>query len=137
MKSKLSLSLVALLSFAPVGDLFAGDGTNTSTVVTHVGADQAAQLVKRGGVIVIDLRTPEEFAAGHITGATNIDCKAEGFEKRLNALDREKTYVVHCGSGRRSTNALPIFEEKGFKQIAHLDGGLKAWSAAKQPVVKD
>lgn len=132
--------LVGLLNLFCIGLVFsapADEQTNSAASVTHIQAGQALELVKQGGVIVLDLRTPKEFAGGHIVGATNVDCTADGFEKRLESLERGKTYLIHCASGRRSTNALPVFEKLGFKRITHLDGGLKGWEAAKQPVVKD
>jgi len=110
--------------------------TNAPATVTHVQAKEAAKLVEKGGVTVLDLRTPKEFAAAHIAGATNINCQAGDFAARLEKLDREKPYIIHCGSGRRSTNSLPQFEKLGFKHIIHLDGGLKGWEAAKNPVAK-
>ena len=73
-----------------------------------------------GGVTVLDLRTPGEFVAGHIAGATNVDCRAQDFAARLEGLDRNQPYLVHCGTGRRSTNSLPEFAKLGFKQIIHL-----------------
>jgi rhodanese-related sulfurtransferase len=114
----------------------ADEKTNAPAAVTHIAAKEAAKLVEKGGVTVLDLRTPKEFATSHIAGATNIDCQAGDFADRLGKLDREQPYLIHCGSGRRSTNALPEFEKLGFKHIIHLDGGLKGWEAAKNPVAQ-
>lgn len=106
------------------------------TVVTHADARQAAQLVTKTNVVVLDIRTPGEFASGHIAGAMNLDFLAGDFSGKLAKLDREKTYVVHCGTGRRSTNCLPQLARLGFTNVVHLDGGFKAWQAAGQPVEK-
>jgi len=111
--------------------------TNIPAKVTHVQALEAAKLVEKGGVTVLDLRTPKEFAASHIPGATNIDCQADSFAALLEKLDPERPYLIYCGVGRRSTNSLPQFEKLGFKHLIHLDGGLKGWESAKQPVTKD
>ena len=127
--------LAASLALA-VSGLAAIGQTNEPATVKHVHAAEAAKLAETGGITVLDLRTPKEFAASHIAGATNIDCQASDFAARLEKLDREKPYIIHCGSGRRSTNSLPEFEKLGFKHIIHLDGGLKAWEGAKQPVTK-
>jgi rhodanese-related sulfurtransferase len=118
------------------GCLAANAQTNTPSTEVHVRADEAARLVKAQELTVLDLRTPKEFAAGHIAGATNLNCQAADFAARLEKLDRDKPYLIHCASGRRSTNALPQFEKLGFKRVIHLDGGLKAWQAAEQPVEK-
>ena len=114
----------------------ADEKANAPAVVIHVQSKEAAKMVEKGGVTVLDLRTPKEFGASHIAGATNIDCQASDFVARLEKLDREKPYLIHCGSGRRSTNSLPQFEKLGFKHVIHLDGGLKGWEAAKNPVEK-
>ncbi|TSA41407.1 MAG: rhodanese-like domain-containing protein [Verrucomicrobiales bacterium] len=106
----------------------------TDTNVTHVNAEQAQKLVAEKKIVVVDLRTPEEFRAGHIKGATNINFRAADFEKALAALDKNQTYLLHCASGGRSTQALPEFQKQEFKSLYHLDGGLKAWQKAKLPV---
>ena len=108
----------------------------SSTNVTHADAKEAAKLVAKSEVVVLDVRTPGEFSAGHIAGATNIDFQSGDFSERLAKLNREKTYLVHCASGGRSTRALPQFSKLGFKRIVHLDGGFKAWQAAGNPVEK-
>ncbi len=104
------------------------------TNVTHINAAEAQKLIADKKVVVLDIRTPEEFAAGHIAGATNINFRAADFEKALAALDKNQTYVLHCASGNRSTQSLPTFNKLGFSSVCHLDGGIKAWQKAKLPV---
>lgn len=104
--------------------------------VRHADARLASKLVATNSVIVLDVRTPREFAAGHIAGATNINYLSGDFTDRLAQLDRSKSYLLHCAVGGRSTNALPKLARLGFTNIIHLDGGLKAWQAAGNPVVK-
>lgn len=104
------------------------------TNVTHINAQQAQKLIANKKVVVLDIRTPEEFAAGHIAGATNINFRAADFEKAIAALDKNQTYVLHCASGNRSTQSLPTFSKLEFKSVCHLDGGIKAWQKAKLPV---
>lgn len=108
----------------------------SSAKVAHADAKEAAKLVAKSEVIVLDVRTPGEFSVGHIGGATNIDFLAGDFSERLAKLDREKSYLVHCATGGRSTKALPQLSKLGFKRIVHLDGGFKAWQAAGNPVEK-
>jgi rhodanese-related sulfurtransferase len=96
-----------------------------------------APLITQKKVTVLDLRTPEEFAAGHIAGAKNIDCSAPDFKAKIGALDKNESYVVHCGGGGRSTRALPAFKDQKFQSILHLDGGLKAWQSAGKPVTNN
>lgn len=106
------------------------------TAVTNVQADVAAKLVAEGKVAVLDVRTPEEFADGHITGATNINFMAKDFAMQLTRLDTNKVYLVHCASGGRSKRCLPQLKQLGLKQIYHLDGGFSAWEEAGKPVAK-
>jgi phage shock protein E len=108
----------------------------TTTKVTHVDATGAQKLVKEGKVVILDIRTPDEFAAGHLKGAKLINFQAGDFEKKLGELDKSKPYLVHCASGRRSTKSLETFTKLGFKDVVHLDGGIKAWQAAGAPVEK-
>jgi rhodanese-related sulfurtransferase len=104
------------------------------TNVTHLSAEQAQMLLAEKKVVVLDIRTPEEFAAGHIAGATNINFRAANFEKTVASLDKNQTYLLHCASGNRSAQALPKLQKLEFKSLYHLDGGLKAWQKAKLPV---
>jgi phage shock protein E len=115
----------------------ADDRTNAAPkTVKHADAKTAAKLVEAGKVTVLDVRTHGEFTAGHIAGATNVDFLAGDFAEKATKLDRQKTYLVHCGSGRRSTNCLPQLQRLGFTNLVHLDGGLKGWEAAGNPIEK-
>jgi rhodanese-related sulfurtransferase len=103
----------------------------------HVDAAGAAELLASDPhVVVLDVRTPSEFADGHVAGAVNIDYRADDFAARLAELDRGKTYLVLCRSGRRSTDALAPLQQLGFEHIYHLDGGILAWTEAGQPLTK-
>lgn len=104
--------------------------------VNHVDADGAQKLLQAGNVLVLDVRTSYEFGDGHLDGAKNVDFSADDFEQKLAALEREKTVLVHCASGGRSSQALPVLLKLGFKAIYHLDGGISAWQDAGKPVVK-
>lgn len=104
--------------------------------VHHVNPAAAQKLIAEKKVVVLDVRTPKEFAAGHIAGATNINYLAADFAKTIAGLDTNQTYLVHCAVGGRSTQALPKLEKLQFQSIYHLDGGIKAWEKAGLPVQK-
>lgn len=112
------------------------DAPGTTTRIEHVDGPGAARLLARTNLTVLDLRTPAEYAAGHLEGAHLIDYNSPRFAEELARLDREQPYLVHCASGRRSTAALETFRQLGFKHVIHLDGGLRAWQAAGNPVFK-
>ena len=105
--------------------------------VNYVNASAAqAFLVAQPNSVVLDIRTPKEVAKGHIDGAVFADFYADDFAEQLTRLDRKTHYVVHCGSGGRSTKALTTLEALGFTNITHMDGGLRDWNKAKLPLTK-
>lgn len=123
-----------LLSGLPgrTADVLEGAGAS----VTHVNPKEAQKLLSNKTVIVLDIRTPGEFKSTHIAGATNIDFLAPDFEQKISRLDPNKTYLVHCASGGRSTHSLPVLKNHHFQLLYHLDGGLKAWEKEGLPVEK-
>lgn len=75
-------------------------------------------------IIVIDVRTKEEYDSGHIKNAINIDFYSDDFEKEISVLDKNKEYMIYCRSGGRSSEALEIMKEMGFKNVSELEGGI-------------
>ena len=110
--------------------------SQSSDSVHHVDAREAQKLMTDKGVVVLDIRTPQEFNQGRIAGAKNIDFLAPDFEQRIDTLDKSKSYLVHCASGGRSTHSLALFKKHSFQSVYHLDGGIKAWQKAGLPVDK-
>lgn len=111
--------------------------TESTGEVTNVTAEKAMDLIKSTeGLVVLDVRTPAEFAEGHIAGAINVDFRGEAFEEEVAKLDPKKPYVLHCRSGSRSASALSQMEPMGFKKIYHLDTGFLGWQEAGLPVEK-
>jgi len=106
--------------------------------VEEVDAAAAAKMIEKNSeVVVLDVRTPEEFGEGHIAGAVNIDFKAAGFREEVAKLDKSKSYLVHCRSGARSSQSLEVFKELGFSEIHHMGGGFNEWSAAGKLVATE
>jgi phage shock protein E len=103
---------------------------------THVDVTGAEKLIKDDRALILDVRSADEFKSGHIAGAKNIDFTENDFEQKASELDKSRPWLVHCGSGRRSTASLEVLQKLGFKQLYHLDGGMKAWQAAGKPVEK-
>ena len=106
----------------------------------EVSAERAAEMIRanRGDpdFVVLDVRTPAEFAAGHIEGALNIDYRASDFAERIAALDRSKTYLMYCRTGNRSGRALPLFDRLGFEAVVHMSDGITAWQRHGLPVTQ-
>ena len=80
----------------------------------------AAEQAKADGAVVLDVRSPEEFAAGHVAGATNLNFESADFASAVADLDKGDTYVVYCRSGRRSALAAAQMSEAG---LTVLDAG--------------
>lgn len=75
---------------------------------------------------IIDIRTKEEFDSGNIEGAINIDFN-NNFEEGIGQLNKNGTYLIYCMSGRRSSEAIKIFEKLGFFEVYDLEGGYEKW----------
>lgn len=86
--------------------------------------------------IVLDVRTPGEFAEGYLDKAINIDINGSNFESEISKLDKNKTYFVYCLSGKRSASAASYMRSNGFTSVINLDGGILAWQAKKLPIVQ-
>jgi rhodanese-related sulfurtransferase len=109
----------------------------TADEVKHVKSKEAAAIVAKGDVIVLDVRTPDEYSEGHIEGAKNIDFLDDAkFKAEAAKLDKTKTYLVHCQAGGRSTKSLKTLQELGINNLIHLDDGFGGWSDNKLPVKK-
>jgi phage shock protein E len=86
-------------------------------------------------LIILDVRTPEEFTEGHLDGAVMIDFYEADFADRLGELDPEVPYLLYCRSGNRSGQTTAIMRDLGFTDVADVDGGIVAWSGAGLQVV--
>jgi len=86
--------------------------------------------------VVLDVRSPEEFAEGHIKGAINISHEQINANLKKIIAFKDQTVVVHCRSGRRAISAENDLRAAGFSDLRHLDGDMKAWQAADLPLVK-
>lgn len=114
--------------------LLAGCGSSSSGVQS---VDPAAFLTtaSQTGTVVVDVRTPSEYAAGHIQGAVNIDVEAPTFDAEIAKLDKAATYAVYCHSGRRSGLATDAMGKAGFTHVFNLTGGIADLQSAGGQVV--
>lgn len=110
--------------------------TQTVTMTyTTVTPQEFAKSINSPEIFLIDVRTPEEYATGHIKNAKNIDVEAPDFMTQAEAiLPAGKTIAVYCGSGKRSAIASQELADAGYP-ILNLAGGLAAWKEAGLPVV--
>lgn len=109
-----------------------------SEAVTDVQASDVDDVLTADpGATVIDVRSPAEFAAGHLEGAVNIDVSSPSFEQEIAALPQDGTYLVYCQSGNRSGTATDTMADAGFTEVYDLQGGVVAWQAAGGALVRD
>jgi len=86
--------------------------------------------------VIIDVRTPQELAEGHIENVINIDFYSETFRDELNKLDKDKKYLIYCRSGNRSGKTVPIMVELNFREVYNMLGGIIQWEAEGLPTTK-
>ena len=130
---------IATLLLCGLGVFLTGCGAETESPTMNdmprrVDLNQFQQLIEAGGVVLLDVRTPEEFQSGHIPAAINLDVNSSGFGEAIRMLDTNATYLVYCGSGRRSQRACGLLEAAGIAQLHDLAPGITGWKAAGMPV---
>lgn len=140
------VGLVGLAPLAACGGDDSGGSAAAATGLADASADPApfsvltpeqgaALLDARGdSVTVVDVRTPAEYAEGHLEGATLLDIQDPSFTERLGELPVDGAYVVYCRSGNRSAAAVDAMRQAGFTEVYDL-GGIIDWQAAGLPVV--
>ena len=138
MKILPSLLVAAILSLNPHASVAQPKqpAAAKAPAMKDVTPDEAAALMKNeAGVLVVDVRTPDEFAEGHIPGAKNVDFLGDDFEKQIAALPGDRPLIVHCAAGNRSARAVvKIAAAQKGAQIFHLKAGFNGWKAAGKPV---
>jgi phage shock protein E len=142
---RLTVSVTALLLAGSLAACGTGDpevsvtaGTAAASAPTagaELDATGFAAALKRPGTTVVDVRTPQEYAEGHLPGAVNIDVSSPDFVQQVQALDPGASYAVYCRSGNRSAAALQTMNQLGFTAAYHLGGGITAWEDAGGEVV--
>ena len=95
----------------------------------RLSVEEFKQFIGNPDVQLVDVRTPEEYAAGHIVGSINIDVK-KGHEELATVLDPERPVALYCRSGRRSETAGWVLEKVLFRNVVDLKGGYNAWVEA-------
>lgn len=130
--------MVSVLGPAILALILVGTALAAAPEFTDVTVARArALLQERSGkadFVILDVRTPGEFAEGHLPGALNLDLQASDFEARLNGMDRGKTYLVYCRTGNRSQRAIQAMKRLGFRSVFHMTEGIVGWQQQKFPL---
>ncbi|MFN3939051.1 MAG: rhodanese-like domain-containing protein [Chitinophagales bacterium] len=114
----------------------AAETTQSLAIAVDLDTEAFYQQVTTHPGQIVDVRTPEEFAAGHITHAVNIDLRDPGFKSKLTQLDKNQPVYLYCGSGNRSTQAKNILAEEGFTAVYNHKGYFKTWVSSGYPVTQ-
>ena len=121
--------------FALLSCLFGAMGSCGAADFTSITPQEFQKVIADTTVQVVDARTADEYAEGHIARATNIDVLQADFAEKASALDVKRTVAVYCRSGRRSKKAARILADKGYR-VVELDKGFIGWSEAQLPIVE-
>lgn len=112
-------------------------GCNSNDNITSVSALKFDKAIKADSVQLLDVRTPEEYAEGHIDGAININVQSDDFQQMVGKeLSKDSTILVYCRSGRRSMDAAEVLTELGYK-VVNLKGGIIEWKEEGFPITKN
>jgi phage shock protein E len=123
--------------FVPAHRSIAAEAAVEKTAVKNISVDDAEKAVaKEKEIVVLDVRTPKEVAAGHIEGSKSINFYDADFKEQVAKLDKSKSYVVFCAVGGRSAKACAQMVDLGFKDVRNVEGGMKAWEKAGKKTVK-
>ena len=130
---RVTLAVLLTALFALPRGLPAED-TEAPPPVKKISLAEFEALQAKKEAVILDVRTPDEFQAGHVPGAININWRARDFNEQVEKLDKSQKYVVHCLAGPRSANACTRLGELGFSQIVDFSGGWRTYQAAGKPV---
>lgn len=124
MKTILPLFIVLLACSSP----------ESKTATNYLLQPEDFKSKVEGGATLLDVRTVEEYASGHISGSLNMDVNNPGFNDNVKLLDKNKMYAVYCASGVRSGKAAEFMRQNGFTSVYTLTGGIKSWKEKGLPL---
>jgi rhodanese-related sulfurtransferase len=88
-------------------------------------------------LVIIDVRTPQEYVLGHLDGSINLDFKSPSFRDEIARLDRDKAYLLYCRTGNRSGRAAALMKSLGFLELYDLAGGMASWQREGFEIVSE
>lgn len=122
----IKIPFVLLLVF-----VLSGCGQQEAQINKNISSAEASVLLQENkdnpDFVLVDVRTPAEFSEDHIDGAVNYDYRKASFRDDIDKLDKEKTYLIYCRSGKRAGSALEVMKELQFKEVYNIVGGIIAY----------
>lgn len=137
-----SILCVLLLGFMACQSHTATDKNEVATqnavqgAIRNLSVVEFEQQLNQPNTLLLDVRTPEEYAQGHLPNATLLDIQAKDFDQQIAALDKNKTVLVYCAAGGRSADAAERLKKTGFRQINNLEKGYNDWAEQGKAVAK-
>ena len=117
--------------------IIASLGIVSAQTVKQLNSPEVSQLLKKNPkMVVLDVRTAEEFAMGHLKGAKNIDIRQTDFYSKVDKLNKKATYLVYCRTNHRSGMAVEYMSQHGFANIYQMMDGFPGWAANNLPYEK-
>lgn len=128
--------LAGLLAVAATAACGGSGDASDEAGIRLVSADEGRSIQNNppDDLVILDVRTPEEFGEGHLDGAILVDFYNDDFRDQIAALDPDVPYLLYCRSGNRSGQTRALMTELGFTDVADVDGGVIAWTAASHPL---
>ena len=139
MKVKISSNVMVMvlwLSLVSCGQNQQEKSTDPNSVAKISLISPEALDAANKDILLIDVRTPGEYASGHIENSINIDYRSDDFKELIAKLDTNQEVYVYCKVGGRSARSAKAMEEMGFKKVYDLKGGIKAWERSGLQTVK-
>lgn len=103
-------------------------GQETTAKSSLISVDQIKEVLKENpNVLLLDVRTPEEYKQGHLPGAKNIDFQSDDFQEKIDKLPKDQPVYLYCRSGNRSAKATSLIREMGFPHTYDMEGGFLKW----------
>lgn len=136
--TRMAVGALAVAAITGVSGCSSSEPTGSSASQAtgqHMAASDFSTAMAKPGTIVLDVRTPAEYASGHLPKAQNIDIEAADFATKITTLDKNTTYAVYCRSGNRSGVAMEQMAGAGFTHLYDLAGGIGAWQGMGGPIV--
>ncbi len=134
MKEIYSYILASILLVAIVSGCLNGTTPSEKPKYVDISVQQGKEMIDRGEVFILDVRTREEYNESHINGSTLIP--VQELDIRFKELPRDKKILVYCRTGSRSATASEILVKNGFTHVYNMQGGITGWKNAGYEVVK-
>ena len=136
MKNKYQYSLLCFFVFLLFFSCNKNTNQNSEGNTTISVAEFAKKIKEDKNIVILDVRTPQEYAQERLPNAILENMQEDDFEQNIAKMDKNQTYLLYCKVGGRSSKALEIMKKTGFKQVFHLDGGIVEWKKAGEKTAK-